>query len=945
MIFMALGRAYIEIVGDVKRFAPDLRRGLASAFKIASLGTVAVAATSQLVGLVGALAQVGGAAVAIPAAVGVYAAAIGAAKLATSGLGDAFKAAASGDAKAFAKAIEDLSPKAQALAREVQRVSPALQSVRTAAQDAFAGPLVGQIQATASTLAGPLRAGLAGVAEQYGLAARGALQFVRDSSTVNALTAIFNTTRVSVGSLASATGPLLAGLRDIATVALPLLERLAPAAGDAAAGFGRWLSSVAGSGAAAAALERAVGLLTQLGQIAVNVGGILARVFNAAAQSTGGGLLGNLVRVTGQLNTFFASAEGGAALTGVFTALGSVAGGLGPVLQTLLGIIGKSLVPALLPIAQAIVPALQALASALGPAIAALGPALGPVFAALSTGVQALAPALGPLGQVIASVALALAPLLPVIGKLVGLLVGPLAQAVTAVAALVGPLISALAPVLVQIGQTLSAVLAPVAQLLAELFTKLGPPLGEIVAALGSALAPVLTALGPLVVQVVQALMPLIPTIVSLVPPLVAVVVALTPLIELVAQLAGVAVALAAPLIKVAALLIAFLASKAVVPLIQGIADVLTWLLSPLSGVADWLGRVAGWLNSIDWAGVGAAIGGAFSSAWSAVTGFFTSIGTWFADLPGQIGGFLSSLPQLLFRVFTAAAELALKALGVGIGLILYAVTQLPGQVIAGLAQLGVLLGNLIAAAWQLGKNGFVVGVNTVVTFAASLPDRIVGAVSRLGSLLSSTFNNAVSAARSAAVNGFNSIVSFIASVPDRIVNLAGRFVATGQHLISGFMDGLKNVGSLGAIAASITHAIVGFLNRVIGRINSGIASVDDVLPGSLPRIPYLANGAILRRPTVFVGGEAGDEVVIPLTRPRRARELAEQSGLMALLGGPAGGPGAGTSVVFDRGAISVVFEGVVPSEQEAMETGRAVGEGVRQALARRAVAATVRTI
>ena len=119
---------------------------------------------------------------------------------------------------------------------------------------------------------------------------------------------------------------------------------------------------------------------------------------------------------------------------------------------------------------------------------------------------------------------------------------------------------------------------------------------------------------------------------------------------------------------------------------------------------------------------------------------------------------------------------------------------------------------------------------------------------------------------------------------------------------------------------------------------------IDAALPGSLPRIPYLANGAILRRPTLFVGGEAGDEVVIPLTRPRRARDLAEQSGLMALLGGRAG-QGGGTSLVFDRGAINVSFEGVVPSHQEALDAGSAVGEGVLRTLARRNVATTVRTI
>lgn len=45
------------------------------------------------------------------------------------------------------------------------------------------------------------------------------------------------------------------------------------------------------------------------------------------------------------------------------------------------------------------------------------------------------------------------------------------------------------------------------------------------------------------------------------------------------------------------------------------------------------------------------------------------------------------------------------------------------------------------------------------------------------------------------------------------------------------------------------------------------------------------ADGDIVNRPTVGIFGEAGPEVVIPLTKPARAAELAEKSGLNAILG------------------------------------------------------------
>ncbi|MEV4704513.1 hypothetical protein [Actinoplanes sp. NPDC049316] len=939
---MALGRAYIEIVGDVSKFAPDLRRGLTSIFKLGAITSVAAVASSQLVGVAGALAQVGGAAVAIPAGIAVASAAIGALKLATSGLGEAFTAAATGDAKEFAKSLENLSPLAQQLARELRGVKPAMDAVRTSTQDAFAAPLVGQITATAAVISGPLRTGLAGIAAEYGQVARRALEFVRQSQTVSALTAVLDTTRTAVAGVGVAVGPLLAGFRDLAVVALPTLARLAELAGPLAAQFGAWLSTMAASGAATAALEDAVRVLTQLGQVAVNVGGIIAAALRAAADSGGGQLLSMLVQATGQLRAFLNSATGQQALTGLFQTLSTLAAGLGPVLTTLLGIIARSIVPALGDVAAAVVPAVQALATGLGPAIAAIAPVAAQLVTALADGIRALAPALGPVGQVIASVVSALTPLLPILGQLIAMLIGPLATALSALGPLVAPLVTALGPVLLQLGRTLSDALTPIAGLLADLFRQLGPPIGQLVAALGTALAPALAAVAPVVAALVEALMPLIPAIVDLVPAITEIVVAAAPLTQVLAQLLVLAAQILAPLIKLAAVLVQLLVSKAVAPLISWIASALTDLLAPLTSVADWLGRLSAAIAGIDWAGVGAAISGAFTSAWQTVTSFFTGLGQFLTSLPGRLLEALAALPGLLVGALKFAFDSGLRAVGVGIGLLVFAVTSLPGKIMAAVQSLAGSMSRFFAGIWSNATSLASRGITALVTFATGLPGRISAAWSRLPGVLGGLLTSAFNAARRAASSGISSVVSYVASVPGRLSGLAGRFVSAGANLIAGFMRGLRRVGSLGSIAASIVAAVRSGLNSVIGRINSGIADIDRYLPGSLPRIPYLADGAVVNRATLAVLGEAGREVVIPLTRPRRARELAEESGLTDLLG--AGGRDGG-AVVFGRGAISIVFEGAVPTRQEALRVGEAVGEGVSRTLARRDVATTVRTV
>lgn len=57
---------------------------------------------------------------------------------------------------------------------------------------------------------------------------------------------------------------------------------------------------------------------------------------------------------------------------------------------------------------------------------------------------------------------------------------------------------------------------------------------------------------------------------------------------------------------------------------------------------------------------------------------------------------------------------------------------------------------------------------------------------------------------------------------------------------------------------------------------------------------PFGADGGIFTRPTTKIIGEAGPEVLIPLSRPQRAMQLAQESGLLGILGaGARGGDGA----------------------------------------------------
>jgi phage-related protein len=270
----------------------------------------------------------------------------------------------------------------------------------------------------------------------------------------------------------------------------------------------------------------------------------------------------------------------------------------------------------------------------------------------------------------------------------------------------------------------------------------------------------------------------------------------------------------------------------------------------------------------------------AIKPTWEAIKGFFVGAGRVFAALPGQIGSALNAafdaglraigvgiaILILAFKKFPGMAIGAIKALpGVlanffsslwarvrnttmaGINAVTGFMRSLPGRIFAAVRSLSGLLTGFFSSLWARVRSSTASGVSSVVGFVRSLPGRIVAAVSALPRLLRGAFNAAIGAARSAAVSGFNNIVGFVRSVPARIAALKDKMLSAGLALIRGLMSGLGRVGGfIGDIAGSITGAIKGFLNRVISRINEGIASVDDALPfTSLPRIPQLAKGGL----------------------------------------------------------------------------------------------------
>lgn len=736
---------------------------------------------------------------------------------------------------------------------------PAFSGLRDQIARTVTAGFAGQLREMGAALAGPVRTGALAAASALNQVLLGIIAVGQQSATGNAISKIFASTALAFRDLAAVLPSVLVGFRDIAVAVLPAFNQISSIVTSLIGRFGAFLSSAAASGQALAWVNGAIQVLSQLGQILQNVGTILTSVFTAA-QQVGGGALTLFVQATNAAADFLSSTDGMNALVAIFSTLRDIGTALRPVLDAVL--------------------------SNLGTVIAALAPAIVPVVAALGQLGTALA---NSLGQILTIALPAVAPLLTLLAQLATTLVQALTPALVALEPLLTGLVSGLVslltplgPIITQIGTVLAGVIGPLATTLGQIFAQIGPPLGDLVAALGVALMPLLNALVPIFNTLLTAIQPMIPVIAQLIPPITELVIALTPAIADLAQLAVVLVQVLAPLIHFLAESQAMFDLQVLVPVIHALASAITFLSGPLEFITNLLTGFGDAAEGFDLGKFITEIRDTVVRGVQEFADFVTRVRDFLLGLPAKVGQWLAQLPQALANAFTAAVNFAFTALGVVIGTVINFFIQLPDRIMEAISSLRTLLVNFFTQAWQTVVTTTTNFVNNLITFVRGLPTRIVAALQALPNLVRSFFSNLWNDAVSRTKSGVDSVVNFVKGIPLRIAGFASTFLSAGKTLMTKLLDGLLSLGSKSAdFVASIGRALKRWINdNVIGALERGINSA---LPFDV-HLPRLAKGALLTDPTVALIAEAGPEVVIPLSDPARARELAAESGLDRML-------------------------------------------------------------
>lgn len=312
------------------------------------------------------------------------------------------------------------------------------------------------------------------------------------------------------------------------------------------------------------------------------------------------------------------------------------------------------------------------------------------------------------------------------------------------------------------------------------------------------------------------------------------------------------------------------------------------------------------------------AIGSGVVTAISAVGSFFTdTIPSWF----DSVVGFFQSLPTRISDGLSSLGEMMRGLVADAVRGVVDFVAEQIGRLVGFFISLPFLIGQAISA---------IPGVFTdVVNFFSGLGARVRGMVADVASSIGDAFKNGFEMAKGWVLSGINAVTSFIGRLPGIITGIGPAMRSAAAGIGRRIGEGLSQIGNFASdIGHKIVSTVKGGVNSIIRSINNGISDIDNRLPISLPRLPFLARGGIIDSPTVALVGERGREVVLPLTDPQRTRELAAQSGLTKILGAAPSNPTINLTAVLDGFGLIKVMD--MRIDQALNEQGDELSFGAR---------------
>jgi hypothetical protein len=244
-----------NLFSSLTRGASTLGSVLAGATKFALVGAAAGAAgagLSSLLGVlipvIGAMAQASGVAALLPAALLGIVAVTTTLKLGLVGVGDAFKALASGDVTKFNEALKGLAPAAQDFVRSAAKVKPEFDKMQLDVQERLFAGLGEQVGRLAELYLPKARQLFGGLATTINGAGKSVGLFLQSGTALSGVSKLVENINAAFRALLAPVAQMAQAFLDLSVVGSGFFPALAEGVGQAAQKFSQFISTAAQTG-------------------------------------------------------------------------------------------------------------------------------------------------------------------------------------------------------------------------------------------------------------------------------------------------------------------------------------------------------------------------------------------------------------------------------------------------------------------------------------------------------------------------------------------------------------------------------------------------------------------------------------------------------------------------------------------------------------------------
>jgi phage-related protein len=886
------GKAFAGKFGSglTKRMRLILGAIVALAEPLAAIIQGAAGAFTALAGSLYKAVSAGGALIPILAGMG---ASLGAVVIGSQGMGTAFKAistewkdaAASGrkfnmQSKEIQKALKTLTPSARKTAEAFGRMQKPLDDLRRSVQEALFKGMADVLDRISKKILPEVSAGFTKMATSANGFAKGFVTMLEG----------FDLSKL-IGDLAPTMDRVYAALTNFSSGFLTFISAATPAA-EALAGrfqkmsesFKQMVEDGKESGAINDFLMTAQTHMSAWWSLIRGTGGALNTLMKAGEQF-GLEMVRSLDGVIREWNAWMQTTEGQTSLERFFTmardsmlALKPILVGLRDAFTTL---VTPEAIDRLASISESIGSVLPVIAQLLS--IIAQTGVIDTFFAALAMVGEAIQPLMPLFTELAGIISGTLGSILPIIG-----------QAFKDIVTAVQPLLAALMPLI--------ATLLPA---LVEAFTPIIDVIVQVVSAIAKGLTPIIEALTPIIAE--------------LAPVIVAAFVAFNPFLRILTVLGPVVAAIAEPLGKLVAWFIRLI--EPIVPLIAGIAKLIFEFIAfnkVFGLIGQVIGKVIGWFKGAGTAisgfgntvktvfqSIGQIIGGIVNvfkivgqtiakvfgqlimgyiqsviAVWKALWNAISTGASFISNAIKSIVGFFESLYLRVLSVFDGVKGIFTGFKDAIVGVFetiylkaLYVFDAIKTFIVNFVTSIIIRFNGIIDAVqgvWTSITNGVVTAFNFVKGFISGVIDFIKGLFGSLAGMMGNIWGNITSSISSA----MNSAKTAVSSQITAIINIFKGIPGKVKNAIASI------VGVFGDVMRDAYNKVKEWIGKITGAFSNMWSSVKS-------KIPFFAAGGITTGPSIV--GEAGPEMVIPLTRPLSQVDPSVRA-IAAMLRGQGGG-------------------------------------------------------